>query len=339
MSVFNDGIWFKCGLRQTTDIVAALQRRCHRLWILMPMLVLLLCVGCGPSDDDDNGGGSSSADGDIQVSWSVDCTEQENLNVVFELYAPDNTYLGHSKTWSCSQGSETILNAAAGEDRSLLLLVEDENGQVLYRGLKTGVDVVKGSVVTVDTITAYPFVTDLKAPADATESNALPRLDWDYVRAAVRYTVSIAADEGFETLVLQESLAGPPFTPTGLAPNTTYYWKVSCVDIFATQGADSDIWSFTITSPEVTITFPSDGETFSEYYEIYFTGEAYDDVDGALTETSLVWTSSLDGDLGYGGFLELFGLSIGSHEITLTATNNQGFSGSDSITIEVTAEE
>jgi hypothetical protein len=54
------------------------------------------------------------------------------------------------------------------------------------------------------------------------------------------------------------------------------------------------------TSPNVTISDPSDGVSFSSGSSITFAGSASDDEDGDLT-ASLVWTSSLQGGIGTGG--------------------------------------
>jgi hypothetical protein len=53
-------------------------------------------------------------------------------------------------------------------------------------------------------------------------------------------------------------------------------------------------------------------------------GAAYDPQDGMLSATSLKWTSSRDGVLGEGLHIAPRKLSIGSHTITLTATNSLG---------------
>ena len=53
-----------------------------------------------------------------------------------------------------------------------------------------------------------------------------------------------------------------------------------------------------------------------------FNGTAYDFKDGELNETSLSWTSSLDGSLGTGEKVNVT-LSIGTHTITLTATDSE----------------
>jgi len=87
-------------------------------------------------------------------------------------------------------------------------------------------------------------------------------------------------------------------------------------------------------APVVEIWHPSDGETRAAGSAIPWIGSGTDTEDGALTGASLVWTSSLDGVFGTG---ENFGapLSIGSHLITLTGTDGDANTGTDSISIRV----
>jgi len=85
--------------------------------------------------------------------------------------------------------------------------------------------------------------------------------------------------------------------------------------------------------PSVSITSPADGTTFDSGATIAFAGLASDTEDEDLT-ASLVWTSSLDGQIGTGGSFSAT-LSDGTHTITASATDSGSASGSDSITITV----
>ncbi|NIA11986.1 MAG: PKD domain-containing protein, partial [Nitrospiraceae bacterium] len=86
----------------------------------------------------------------------------------------------------------------------------------------------------------------------------------------------------------------------------------------------------------VTITAPADGSTFSTGDTITFQGSATDPEDGPLTGACLVWTSSIDGQIGTGESFTRSDLSVGTHTITLTATDSQGARGAASVTITVT---
>ena len=86
--------------------------------------------------------------------------------------------------------------------------------------------------------------------------------------------------------------------------------------------------------PTVTITSPADGTTFTQGDQITFRGSATDPENGALC---LVWTSSIDGQIGTGESFTKSDLLVGTHTITLTATDSQGAKGTASVTITVEA--
>ncbi|MBA2244112.1 MAG: hypothetical protein H0W11_04090 [Gemmatimonadetes bacterium] len=88
--------------------------------------------------------------------------------------------------------------------------------------------------------------------------------------------------------------------------------------------------------PEVEIDSPEDGATFTEGDEITFTGSATDPEDGALTGDALVWTSDQDGQIGTGTSFTRSDLSVGTHVITLTATDSERLTGTASVTITIT---
>jgi len=88
-------------------------------------------------------------------------------------------------------------------------------------------------------------------------------------------------------------------------------------------------------SPSASITAPADGSSVNEGAAVTFTGTGSDPQDGALTGASLVWTSSLDGQIGTGGTFMTSALSAGTHTVTLTATDADGNTGAASITLTV----
>ena len=88
-------------------------------------------------------------------------------------------------------------------------------------------------------------------------------------------------------------------------------------------------------SPTVSITSPTDGESFSDGAIIAFVGQASDLEDGDLT-TNLVWSSNLDGGIGTGGNFST-SLSLGTHTITAQVSDSSGLSTSQTITLGVVA--
>lgn len=91
--------------------------------------------------------------------------------------------------------------------------------------------------------------------------------------------------------------------------------------------------SETDAAPVVTITTPSEGDTFTTGTSIEFVGSASDE-DGVLTD-SLSWTSDVDGDLLVTGSNVDAVLTDGTHVVTAAATDSSGQTGTSSVTITV----
>ena len=85
--------------------------------------------------------------------------------------------------------------------------------------------------------------------------------------------------------------------------------------------------------PSTSITSPADGATFASGEAITFSGTAADAEDGDLTG-NLIWTSSLDGEIGRGGSFTA-SLGDGNHTITAAVIDAAGNEGSATINISV----
>jgi subtilisin len=90
------------------------------------------------------------------------------------------------------------------------------------------------------------------------------------------------------------------------------------------------------TPPAVSISSPTDGSTFTTDDTITFTGSALDEEDGDVGD-DLVWTSSLQGEIGAGASFSS-SLAEGTHTITAAATDSEGLTGSASVSVSVTVE-
>ncbi|MBI1935812.1 S8 family serine peptidase, partial [Candidatus Woesearchaeota archaeon] len=86
------------------------------------------------------------------------------------------------------------------------------------------------------------------------------------------------------------------------------------------------------TYPTANITSPAHRTAVNS--PVTLTGTGFDELDGTLTNTSLNWSSNVDGFLGYGTSLNV-NLSTANHVITLTVTNSVGNKAYYSIAISV----
>jgi hypothetical protein len=75
--------------------------------------------------------------------------------------------------------------------------------------------------------------------------------------------------------------------------------------------------------------------TVTQGTSVQFTGSGSDPEDGALTGASLVWTSNINGQIGTGTSFSTSSLSVGTHTITLTATDSKGAKGTATVTVTV----
>ncbi|SLM29234.1 exported hypothetical protein [Desulfamplus magnetovallimortis] len=89
------------------------------------------------------------------------------------------------------------------------------------------------------------------------------------------------------------------------------------------------------TAPVAAITSPTTDVSFNVGETITFQGTGTDAEDTTLTDSSLVWTSSIDGAMGTGGTISTNTLSAGEHTITLTVTDTAGSATSAFIIITV----
>lgn len=87
--------------------------------------------------------------------------------------------------------------------------------------------------------------------------------------------------------------------------------------------------------PTASITSPTDGSTSLEGTSISFSGSGSDPEDGALGGGSLVWTSSLQGQIGTGTSFSRSDLAPGNHTITLEVEDSGGMTDTESVSITV----
>lgn len=302
---------------------------------------LAVLMGCGNDDEDDAKGST----GLVRVSWtSSDCSDGEALRMVAIVYDGSFGYITYGGPWACSSEQGLVSNVTTGSNRTVVLFAEDNSGAIKLRGEERGIAVQENMETQTDEIQLYNFVPLLKLIENDSSVTGEFDLTWSYVDFADGYRVTLADNAKFQPPVISEMVSSPVYTPTGLTTGVLYYWKVQSLDSFGNASAGSEIRRFLFREPDVSISSPLNGEQFSTIDNIEFSGQALDLNGAPLTGSSLVWESSLDGILASGATFNLDDLgepplSEGTHTVTLTATDDEGYEGSDSITMTIVAPE
>ena len=149
------------------------------------------------------------------------------------------------------------------------------------------------------------------------------------------YIEDIAAHElGHAAGLAHSNVADATMYPTYTA--CTQSWRtLASDDILGLKSLYSALsGALPNTAPSVSITAPTNGASYVQGASIPFSGTATDAQDGSLT-SRITWTSSRDGQIGTGGSFSRTTLSIGSHVITASVTDNGGLSSSAQRTITV----
>lgn len=115
----------------------------------------------------------------------------------------------------------------------------------------------------------------------------------------------------------------------------TGIFRVVADDGANTGHANSAPFTMANKPPMPMIFIPHNGLRIQYGQLVNFSGAAMDWQDGGVTGANLVWSSNLDGPLGTGEQISSQTLKVGTHTITLKATNSQGLMATTSITVTV----
>ena len=331
----------------------------HLFYLLVISLVFLLSGCGGGSDDSYSSAPSETGSASFTIAWhdaSVIKASENSLvttqivpvdcgiidKIICEVYDASNTFLT-SEAFECSAGEGTIDNIPVGTNRKFVILGEDTGQNILYHGEAAG-DISAGLTTDVGTINAYTFIPTLLSPDDASN---VPidnfSLNWTFVENAFEYRVLVSNDKSFANPIINEITSNTTYTPSGLSAQTTYYWKVFARDIHANEGVESlDVWSFTTqepldtTAPIVTITSPTSSSSYNTTNStVDIAGTASDDVGVA----QVTWSNNRGGSGICNGTTSWSAagieLSIGTNVITVTASDTEGNTRTDTLTVDL----
>lgn len=277
------------------------------------------------------------------LSNVADATLRENLE------AAENMMHAFRNRVHAQRGKH-IAKAAADE---LLADAQEIIDLITDDASPTSADLSISMTATPDPVTVGEEVTHAitvgnAGPSDVTDLQAslLVAGDVQQVSAPDECTVTSQTDGLSYDCLLGSLTGGSDATLMILvAPQTAGETLSSQADIITWTGADDPDLTNNLVSettlvtapPTVQIALPEDGSLYTTGEEVTFSGSGTDPEDGSLTGTALVWTSSLDGQIGTGETFTRSDLSGGTHTITLTGTDSDGATATASISIEVTS--
>ena len=246
-----------------------LGQRFRGLFVSLSVLsLILLSSGCGDDDQSSSPDKSleTTASAALTIRWhnasehpesapivaaALDCRAIDVENVACDVYYDPDKGPVSGGPWPCSAGSGRVAGIPVGENRTFVILAENADGNVIYQGEKGGQSIKAGEVNDIGVIDARPFVTTLVAPTDGdtVDGNAVS-LQWQRVENAHQYRVLVATGQAFDDDVVVDAITTETsYTPSGLAPFGTYYWRIHCLDVHGNQGTGSKEQWFSTSSP------------------------------------------------------------------------------------------
>jgi len=180
---------------------------------------------------------------------------------------------------------------------------------------------------------------ELLSPTDDGFDPLEPRVAWtatDEDGEAVEVMIQMYVQGAWDTIAFGLSSGEVPIVLDRTAGGP------SQVRVIASDGVNSTIvvspmFELVDRAPTVAIVAPDQGATHQSGDRVGFVGTAYDLEDGVLAEGALRWSSDRDGDIGRGSRLDVASLSIGTHEVTLRATDSAGHVAEEVVVVTVEA--
>ncbi len=195
----------------------------------------------------------------IQVNSGLSSTDVFSLVTDFK----DRIYAGtYEGVFASANNGDSWINVISGLTNSDIFSLTLHSSGFLFAG-SYGSGVFKSTERTSLTV---PILT---SPQDGiTEVNINPVFSWDQVSGATTYEFQLASDNNFSNIVNQNGgLTDTTIQVSGLAPDSTYFWRVNAMDGINTSYW-SDVWSFTTFSYPQTIDLTSPSVPFPTHDNI-----------------------------------------------------------------------
>jgi uncharacterized repeat protein (TIGR01451 family) len=188
---------------------------------------------------------------------------------------------------------------------------------------------------------APPTLT-LSAPSvSSTSTGSVLNLSWQSADAdgtTPTHVVEYSADGGDTWIVLGVGLTDKQlqFDTRYLEGSDNAFVRVRAGDGFSQVAAEAGPFVVPNNKPTVDIEAPHEVTPVSGDTPVRFAARAVDREDGPLDDSSVVWSSDLDGELGTGAFVRsASSLSPGLHTITATVVDADGVESTATTTLEI----
>ena len=205
----------------------------------------------------------------------------------------------------------------------------------------------QAEVMTTLTRSAAAPEVQLLSPLKAKLSGTEVRLDWSVRDAdgdAVHHYLRYSPD-GERLIPLAAKLVGTSYRVDldelpALRSDKGYFELLSSDGLHTTRvrtpNLSSGSESLLVNPPETHVLTPDDGKSFPKGATVILHSSGWDLEDRAIEGASLVWSSDVDGVLATGRLAAVANLSVGAHVLTVTATDSDGLTSSDSTSITIT---
>jgi len=143
---------------------------------------------------------------------SEDCEAAGVDAVRVEVYDGADFYLTEGGPWPCSAHKGSVRNVREGSDRKVVILCEDSDERVRYRGEHAGITVTKGHTTDIGIVAAHFFIPTLSTPANGSNvTGDAVTLAWDAVEAAKEYRVVVSKNSDLGNPIVDQSVYDTSF--------------------------------------------------------------------------------------------------------------------------------
>ncbi len=191
--------------------------------------------------------------------------------------------------------------------------------------------------------TSTPTV-QLDVSIDGTTISAPTVLSWQAADAdgdPIMSSAEMSTDGGATWLPIGVGLDEPHVTldPARMPGGASVLVRVEVSDGFLGATAMTGAFTIPLHAPSVTISSPTTAVSIEHGRPILLEARTFDWEDQSVRDEGISWSSDRDGALGSGGWITAEALTIGTHVVTVTATDRDGMAATATTTITVTAED